>query len=325
MITSLVAFAGTSGAVTTTVSGPDEVTRGDAATFTSTVDVRDDERVDVRRLTLTIRTTDSPDEAVRVTVAPNGTVLSVTPSSGVVGQGEIRIAQLRRSLEVDVAGTDGTYGYGYGYVGGVDERAGENGSDADVGYGYGYADTAITVTASFDSQALKHGDYEVFLTIDTPEGDDRFRSNVQAFTVDVPGNGSPPDRGEGPDNRPDDSDENDSEEDDSDENDSDEDDSNEEDSDENDSGEDDSDENDSDEDDSNEEDSDENDSGEDDSDENDSDEQEADEDDDHPGAGNGPPDNRGNGNGPPSHANGNGPPSHANGNGPPEDVPRGGR
>ncbi|WP_390211298.1 hypothetical protein, partial [Halobaculum lipolyticum] len=185
----------------TTVEGPDEVTKGETVALTSTVDVRDDERVRIDAFTLTLRTAESPDEAVRVTVATNGTVLSITPSSGVVGQGEIRIAQLRRSLEVSVSGTDGAYGYGYGYRGGIDERAGQSAAEVGYGYGYGYADTAIVVEASFDSKSLKHGNYETFLAVDTAEADGRFRSNVRAFEVLVPGNGSPPDRGEGDDRR----------------------------------------------------------------------------------------------------------------------------
>ncbi|WP_277554138.1 hypothetical protein [Halobaculum limi] len=295
MITSLVAFAGTSAAVRTTVDGPDEVTRPDAVAFTSTVDVRDDERVRIDSLTLTIQPEDSPDEAVRVTFAPNGSVLAITPSSGVAGQGEIRIEQLRRSLDVTVSGTDGAYGYGYGYDGGIDERAGENGSDAAVGYGYGYADTSITVEAAFDSRALKHGNYEVFLTVNTPEEDDRFRSNVESFEVLVPGNGSPPDRGEGPDNGPDDA-ENADDADDAD----------------------------------GAEDADGADESDDADDTEDADEEatetESEEESESDEAEDADSDDRGNGNGPPSNpGNGNGPPDHANGNGPPEDVPRGGR
>ncbi|MFC7097680.1 hypothetical protein [Halobaculum marinum] len=294
LITSVVAFAGTSAAVRTTVDGPDQVTKGDRVEFTSTADVRDDERVPVESLTLTIRPEDSPDEEVRVTVAPNGTVLSISPSTGVVGQGEIRIEQLRRSLDVAVSGTDGAYGYGYGYQGGIDERAGENGSDATVGYGYGYGDTSITVEAAFSSKALKHGNYEAFLTVNTGDERDQFRSNVESFEVLVPGNGSPPDNGEGPDNRPGD-DVNEASDD---------------------SEDDDSDEVDSDDEDSEGDDSDESESEDDDAEEHESDEDDADAEDDDRGEGNGPPENPGAGNGPPAHANGNGPPS---------DVPRGGR
>ena len=175
---SLVAFAGTSAAVDASVTGPGEVTSPGTVDVQSVVDVRGSEDVRIESFTLTVRPAGSPGEEVAVTVGPNGTVRSVAPERGVAGEGEIRIAQLRRSLNVTVSGA--TPGYGYGY---------------------GYGDVSITVDASFSSTALKHGEYELFLSVNTPSAEGQYRSSAETFEVLVPGEGSPPDRGEGTDAR----------------------------------------------------------------------------------------------------------------------------
>lgn len=197
LIVSLGAFAGTSAAVETTVDGPDTVERPGTATFDSSVTIRDGERVPVENLTLTLRTADDADERVTVTFTPNGTVESITPDEGVVGEGEIRVDQLRRSLEITPAQQNVGYGYGYGY--GYDERT--NDSRVDFGYGYGFAangsgDATLTYEISFDSTALKHGDYELFLSVNTEEERGLFQSNVGAFTVETASGQSPPNAGD---------------------------------------------------------------------------------------------------------------------------------
>ncbi|WP_255197776.1 hypothetical protein [Halorarius litoreus] len=193
LIVSLIAFAGASAAVETTVTGPDEVDRPDIVEFQSTLDIRDGEQVPIENFTLTIQPADSPEESVTVTFAPDGTVLGISPENGTVGQGEIRIEQLRESLDITLVEqtTDTGYGYSYGY----DERRGDE--RVEFGYGYGSTNGTFTYDIAFSSKALKHGSYELFLAVNTPSKTGQFQSNVEDFDVNVPSSVSPPDRGEG--------------------------------------------------------------------------------------------------------------------------------
>jgi len=195
LVVSLVAFTGTSAAVHTTVTGPSEVERPETVELHSTLTIDDGERVPVENFTLTVHPAGSPDESVRVTFAPDGTIQRVTPEGGVAGQGEIRIAQLRDSLSITLAERTAGVGYGYGY--GYDERHGDE--PVSLGYGYGSEAGDFTYDVSFDSKALKHGSYEVSLAVNTPSKTGLFRSNVASFDVTVPSGVSPPDRGEGKD------------------------------------------------------------------------------------------------------------------------------
>lgn len=202
IVLSLIAFSGPVGAVRTTVDGPDEVTKPDRFTITSSVEIREDERVNVQNYTLTIRPEGAEDEEVEITFAPNGTVVDVDPERGVVGEGEIRVTILRKTTTVEPVVDNGTYGYGDRY--GYDERRGDE--RVDLGYGYGYSGNESQPTYVFeielDSKAFKHGDYEVFLTVNTPSESGLFQSNVQSFTVETPGkgNGSGNGNGDGNDN-----------------------------------------------------------------------------------------------------------------------------
>ena len=178
LLVSLAAFAGASAATETTITGPDSVDRPDTVALESTVDVGDDGNTTTESFTLTLHPADSPDESVEVTFAPDGTILGITPERGAVGQGEIRIELLRESLDVT-----------------LDERTG--------GYGYDSGET-VTYDISFSSKALKHGEYEAFLSVNTDEERGLYPSNVASFEVNTPSGVSPPAPAGGGDGSPDD-------------------------------------------------------------------------------------------------------------------------
>jgi hypothetical protein len=201
IVLSLVAVPRPIEAVSTSVDGPDEVQKPDAFTFESTVTIRDDERVPLRNYTVTLWPEGSPDETVSVTFAPNGTVLAVSPRRGVIGAGEIRINQLRRTVEITPADWRSSYGYGYGYDRdgyrygygygyGLDERTGER---VEFGYGYGYGGpSTVSFEITLGSRAFRQGSYRLRTSVSTPERTGLFRSNVETFEVTLPRGGGPP-------------------------------------------------------------------------------------------------------------------------------------
>lgn len=177
IVLSAIAFAGTSAAVQTTVDGPAEVTKTDTFTLTSTVEFEEADRVDVRQYSLVLRSAGEGDGTVRINFAPDGTILGTEPKNGVVGNGQIRVTQLRNRMVVRPVAGNGSYGYGYGY-----------------GYGAG----TLTFEIELDSKAFKQGDYETYLTVDTNDETDQFRSNVQSFTIQSPSEDAPGNSGGGP-------------------------------------------------------------------------------------------------------------------------------
>lgn len=188
VVISLVAVAQPTAAVSTSVSGPDEVKKPETITFTTAVSIQDGERIPVENYTVTIGVADSPDESVSITFAPNGSVSAVSPSSGVIGDGEIRIDRLLETIEVVPVERGGEFGYGYGY--GVDERTGER---SEFGYGYGYGGPAtISFEITLDSNAFKQGNYDLRASVNTPERTGLYTSNVQPFEVTLPTGGQPP-------------------------------------------------------------------------------------------------------------------------------------
>lgn len=189
ILVSLFALSQPSSAVLTAVSGPEEVNRPDEVTLRSTVEIRDDERIPVESFVLTIETDDG--ESVAVTFAPDGTVETVTPAGGVVGEGEIRVDLLRRTL--DITPVEQNAEFGYGFRSGTDERTGET---REFGYGYGFTGDGgpgFAFDVSMDSKALKQGDYTVSLAVNTGDGQRLFESNEKDLEVVLPSGGQPGD------------------------------------------------------------------------------------------------------------------------------------
>lgn len=190
VVLSLVAVAQPTAAVRTSISGPDEVQKPAEFTFESTVVIREDERVPLQNYTMTLWPEGASGEMVSVTFDSDGSVLEVSPSSGVIGNGEIRIDRLRKAIEVTpVEGTnESDYGYGYGH--GVDERSGER---TEFGYGYGYGGpSTVSFEITLDSRAFKQGTYGIQTSVNTPEERGLFDSNVETFDVELPRGGQPP-------------------------------------------------------------------------------------------------------------------------------------
>lgn len=195
IVVSVAAFAGSAAGVETAVEGPDEVTKPDDFTLTSSIDIRDGERVPVENYTLTVRPAGA-EEGLRITFAPNGTIVGTDPEGGVVGEGQIKVEQLRKKAGITPVDRNGSYGYGYGY--GYDERTGDT---TEFGYGYGYAGDGVQPTFTYDvelpSTAFKKGEYETFLTVNTGDETGLYQSNVQSFSVETRGD----DRRKGGDDR----------------------------------------------------------------------------------------------------------------------------
>lgn len=198
IVLSLVVVAQPTAAVKTTVSGPGEVQKPDTLTFESTVVIRDGERVPLQNYTTTLWSEGAPDETVSITFDSNGSVLEVSPSGGVIGDGEIRIDRLREAIEITPVERSGESGYGYGH--GVDERTGER---TEFGYGYGYGGpSTVSFEITLDSRVFKQGTYRIQSSVNTPEETGLFDSNVETFDVELPRGGQPPGRpGDGVDDR----------------------------------------------------------------------------------------------------------------------------
>ena len=183
IILSLLVVAQPTGAVLTTVSGPQTVDKPGTIEVRTAVEIREDERIPIDGLVLEIATEDG--DAVRVTFAPNGTVLAVDPPRGVVGEGEIRVNRLRKTLTVTPLGSAADYGYGD--RSGTDERTDESRAFG-YGYGYGYAgdESGLAYEIEMDSRAFKQGEYAVRLLVDTGDGEPAFASNEESIEVRLP-------------------------------------------------------------------------------------------------------------------------------------------
>jgi hypothetical protein len=196
IIASLVVFAGSTAAVETAITGDNSVEKKGTLEFQSTLTIRDGERVPVDNFTLTIHPADEPDEAVEVTFAPDGTILEISPEDGVVGEGEIRVDKLRKALDITLVESDAEYGYGYGY--GYDERRGDE--RVDFGYGYGFedgdGDATFTYDIELDAKPFKHGDYELFVSVNSATEEGLFESNHKSFEVLNPSGVDPAEEGE---------------------------------------------------------------------------------------------------------------------------------
>lgn len=171
--------------VLSTVSGPDEVSTTERFTYVTTVDVRQDERIPVRHFALVVET--EGGDSVTVTFDQNGTVLDVEPERGVLGEGEIRITLLTRTLEI--VPVERNVDFGPGSLFGVDERTGI-GHDFGYGYGYGYgygdSDPSFVFLIGLDARAFERGRYSLHVGVVT-DGGRQFASNAGEFEVVVPG------------------------------------------------------------------------------------------------------------------------------------------
>lgn len=164
IVTSLLAAAQPASAVQVAVDGPDEVQQTETVTFRSSVDMRDGENVSVESFTLTIQPEGEDTSAAEVTFAPDGTVLETAPETGVVGNGQIRMDLLRRTIDIEPVNRSGGYGY------------------ADEG--------SYAFDIEIDAKALKHGDYTLQMGVNTAEGDNTFVSNTDEFSVVRPSSNS---------------------------------------------------------------------------------------------------------------------------------------
>lgn len=184
-------MAAPTGAVKTTITGDDEVRQPDEATFTTSVDIREGERVPIESFTLEIAS-EGCEESVAIEFDHNGTVLSSEPQRGTVCGGDIRVNLLLRTLEITPMGQNADFGYGYGY--GYDERSGESHTFGyGYGYGYGYGEGAtFTFEIEVDSQALKQGSHTLQVSINTAEEDGLFASNKKTLDVLLPPGHVPP-------------------------------------------------------------------------------------------------------------------------------------
>lgn len=181
ILLSLLAFTQPTSAVLTTVSGTDEVTKPDTMEFETTVEIREDERIPIESFDLVLTTEDG--ETVTVTFTPDGTIQSIDPADGFVGEDDaINVTELERTIEITRA--DRNAGYGYGYRSGTDERTNEERSFG-YGYGYGYGDgpqPSFGFDIQLDSAAFAPGEYTLHVSLNT-DGDDTFASNEKTFDV----------------------------------------------------------------------------------------------------------------------------------------------
>lgn len=190
ILVSLLVFTQPTAAVLTTVSGPDEVQIPGPMEFETAVEIREDERVPIESFDLLIRTEDGG--TVTITFAPDGTVQSIEPAEGTVGNGEIRVDQLRESLEITPVESNADFGYGYGS--GTNERTGESRSFGyGYGYGYGGAQPSFEYRIAVNSTAFAQGEYTMQLRVNTDGEDGVFASNEKVFEIDEPGEGPPDD------------------------------------------------------------------------------------------------------------------------------------
>ena len=190
LLASLVAFATPTAAVSTTLLGPNEVEATDTVTLTATVDIESSERIPIEAFVLEFQPTEgASDSSVAVTFLANGTIVDVDPAEGVIGNGQIRIQTLRKTLAISPVARDATFARG--------ERVADDpntGEEFDFGYGYGFADGSATdfqYEVMVDTHAFKQGGYTADLSVDT--GTERaFASESLSFEVTAPsrGNGS---------------------------------------------------------------------------------------------------------------------------------------
>lgn len=147
------------------LDGPEEVDRTDPVEFTLTIDDGGGESVESYAFVLAPGDGES-DERVEVTFAPDGRILETTPNRGVVGEGEIKVALLKRTLRIERLESDTGYGYGYGY-----------------GYGDG---GSAAFAIELGSEALKHGEYTARVSANAGSETDAFTSSAATFTVTRP-------------------------------------------------------------------------------------------------------------------------------------------
>lgn len=164
LLTSLIVLAGPTAAIEATATGPDEVTKPNSFTIGTSLDVPAGETVDVTGITVSIRPDGGTEETLELTFAPDGTIRSTTPERGVVGEGLLRVEQLRRTTTMAPVSDETGYGYGYGEPGG----------------------TSLGYEVTLNSTAFKHGSYDLWLTIHTEDTADAFRSNTISVDVLLP-------------------------------------------------------------------------------------------------------------------------------------------
>ncbi|MDF9746754.1 hypothetical protein [Natrinema salsiterrestre] len=151
---SLLVLAQPATAVDITVDGPSEVTPDERASFDAVVDTRSDP-VDVDSLNVVIMT--DTGESVTVTFAPDGTVLDVR-SSGVTKE-TINIKQLETSLDIALESERDDVGYGV------------NGGDA------------LAYQIQFDGKAFADGEFDLSVSINTPDEQNRDSSAEETFVI----------------------------------------------------------------------------------------------------------------------------------------------
>ena len=176
----LVVLTQPTSAVLTTVSGPDEIDRGEEAAFSTTVEIREDERIPVEGFNVTLTPAESTGTVV-VTFTTDGDVDEVH----VTGDADEYIDIDALTASIVLADVQRTADFGYGYLSGTDERTTD---DHSFGYGYGYGygydantDGTFTFDVQFDSAALAPGDYT--LQVNVNSGANVFASNEFTFSV----------------------------------------------------------------------------------------------------------------------------------------------
>lgn len=167
-------------AVVAEVSGPDEITHGEEASFTATIDIREDERVPIEGIEVDLSPVGSNGTATAV-FAPNGTLQGVSTNGNL--DGKINVSDLAASIAIEEV--DRNADFGYGYLNGTDERTGD---ELDFGYGYGYGygygdggQPSLGYAVQFDTGAFDPGNYTLSINVDT--GEDAFASNEITFRV----------------------------------------------------------------------------------------------------------------------------------------------
>lgn len=175
LLMSLAAAASPVSPVALTVTGPDRLPDDRRATFVATSNPSED--VTIENYTLEVITTKT-NESVNVTFAPNGTVLSVEPDEGIVGNHGIDAARINETINITRVKDPARAGYDRD---GPPADAGppdDGGPPEDAG-----ASDSSRYLIRLESDAfVPGGDYALELNANSTDGE-TFTSNRKEFFV----------------------------------------------------------------------------------------------------------------------------------------------
>ena len=176
----VVAFTQPASAVVATVSGPDQLAHPEEASFETTIDIQEDERIPIEQVNATFGVADE-EGSVTAVFTPDGQLESIHATGEAADR--INVTALEESLEL--VPIEQHADFGYGYLAGTDERTSDELTFGyGYGYGYGYGDgetPSLGFDLRFASTAFSPGNYSVIVDVNT--GDDTFASNEMSFGV----------------------------------------------------------------------------------------------------------------------------------------------